>query len=190
MRDDSDLDRTIDTALASYADADSGLEQRVLARIAAESSRVPRLRRMAWALALATAAGLLLFILLERPKPKRELEQNAEKTPQAQHAPRATARVEPQGALRIGGPSHRSHSNRAVVKPAVVRLPKQDVFPAPQPLSPAERALVEFAAQAPEAERQSFVAAQEQLDKPIEVSAIHIDPIQIPPLEPPQPGAD
>jgi hypothetical protein len=61
-----------------------------------------------------------------------------------------------------------------------VALPKLDVFPTPQPLTPEEQALVAFAVRAPESERKSFIEAQRQAEAPLRIAAIEIPPIDSP----------
>jgi hypothetical protein len=60
------------------------------------------------------------------------------------------------------------------------RVTKLDVFPIPQPPTPAERAFIAFAAGAPESEREAFIGAQERLQEPVKISAIEIQPIDSP----------
>jgi hypothetical protein len=67
----------------------------------------------------------------------------------------------------------------------VKTLPKLDVFPSPQPLSPEEKALVSFAARAPEPVRQALIDAQTQADAPLNIAAIEIQP-----LDPPDQGGN
>src|SRR5258708_16679208 len=59
-------------------------------------------------------------------------------------------------------------------------LPKLDVFPSPQPLTPQEQALVVFVAQAPETERKAVAEAQQKIKAPISVAPIHIPPLHSP----------
>jgi len=194
MHKDSDPDRLIDAALGTYARADSGLERRVLARIAAAHLAAPCTRWMLWAVALTAAACLLIFILLEHSKPAHPSGDNAANAPHVQQAP---ILVTPP-AQRASGPHHAQPKNRARRPPPhnkagtafAARLPRQEVFPTPRPLSRQERALVNFATQAPIAARDSFVAAQQQTDAPIAIADLRIAPIQIPPLELPPPGTN
>ncbi|MDE3150299.1 MAG: hypothetical protein KGL37_12590 [Acidobacteriota bacterium] len=197
--DDLDLlpDVLIDAALATYADPgpDSGLDRRVMARIseariAAEPA--PRRRWLPWAIALPAAACLLLFLLvLSGPKQLHPPSSNPEQANQSQEAPIAVARTAPSTApqalpahgTKAPGHGPRSRATALAAKPAP--LPKLDVFPTPRPLTPEEQALVEFAAHATKAERESFFAAQQQADEPLQIVAI-----QIPPLEPPAPGTN
>jgi hypothetical protein len=64
-------------------------------------------------------------------------------------------------------------------------LPKREVFPTPQPLSPEERAFANFVARSTETERQSFIEAQKRDDAPLSIAAIEIQP-----LDPPSPGGN
>lgn len=190
MREDNDLDRVIDSALATYAGADAGLERRTLARIGAAPAPAHRLRWMAWAAVLTAAACLLLFMVLTHGKPAHAPGESAFNLPPSQQAPKETARVAPQAAQPQSRLPHHGLPENAAGSSVAAALPKQQVFPTPRPLSPQERALAEFAAQAPEAEHKSFVAAQRKADEPIAIADIQVAPIQIPPLEPPSPGAN
>lgn len=192
MREDENFDRLIDAALGAYGEADPGLERRVLARIAAKRATSPRFGRMAWAVTLAAAAGLLLTMVLMRPRPAHAPAASARIAPALQQAPKEMARVEQHGGQRTGEARRLAHPRRATGRSIAVALPKQEVFPTPRPLSPEEQALVDFAARATVAERRSFVEAQAQPqpDKPISIAVIHIAPIEIRPLDSPQPGAN
>ena len=57
-------------------------------------------------------------------------------------------------------------------------LPKLDVFPTPQPLTPEERAFVVLITQTPTPVRNALLAAQEQDDAPVHIAAIHIPPLE------------
>jgi hypothetical protein len=57
--------------------------------------------------------------------------------------------------------------------------PKLDVFPLPQPLSPEEQALYAFATQVPEKQRQAILDAQKDIDAPLNIAAIHIQPLEV-----------
>jgi len=184
------LDRLIDGALGTYADADSGLEHRVLARIAAERRPQPRLRWMLWAGALTAAACVLLVLVLMQARPARSPVENAFHAPPMQQAPKAEARFEPRPVQRRSGPPHHAHGESAAVKLVANRLPKRDIFPTPHGPSPEEQILVDFAERAPKAEREAFVNNREQASGPIAIAAIRVAPIQIPPIEPPDTGAN
>lgn len=190
MHEENDFDRVIHEALGAYGEADSGLERRVLARIAAEHSSVPWRGRSLWVALLTASACLLIVILLMHGRPASVPQANRIGPPTPHEAAKVTARVESPATQRVGRLRRVARPARTAGDPATEALPKQEVFPTPRPLSPAERVLVEFAARAPESERKSFIAAQDHLDEPIAIAAIRIAPIRISPLEPPQPGAN
>jgi hypothetical protein len=184
-----DCDGLIDAALSTYGDAEPGLERRVLARIASEPRRAPRPGRMVWA-TLLTATALLLLIVFVSVRLPRSTGTHAFNPHLAQQAPKSEARAEPratQSGNKSSGPQRREHASD---RSAIVTLPKEEMFPMPQPFSPDELALAQFAAQAPKAERKSFIRAQEHLDEPIRIATIRIDTIQIPPLESPSLGSN
>jgi len=185
-----EIDTLIDEALGTYADADSGIEQRVMARIAARQTSAPRFRWMVWAGALTAAACLLILMLLMHRRTPRSPVANAFNTAPMQEPPKAEARFEPRTVRRRNGLPHHARAEVAVGKFVAERLPKRDVFPTPRPLSPAEQVLVDFAARAPKAEREAFVDHQEQASGPIAIAAIRVTPLQIPPLEPPNTGSN
>ncbi len=190
MREDSDLDRLIDVVLGTYAEADSGLERRVLARVGAGRTLKPRFGRMVWAAGLAAAVCLLLIFVLVHPRLVHAPDMNARNTPTLQRRPETAVRATPPIMQRRSGSTRKLRPEHGAVTSLDAGLPKQEMFPMPRPLSPEERALAEFAARAPEAERESLIEAQIQSDEPIAIAAIRIEPIQIPPLESPEAGAN
>lgn len=193
MHDDrGELDRLLDSALATYADPGphSGLEQRILSRISTETASSARRRRwLAWAIALPAAAILLLFILISHPWSKdtptmpRQANVSHQPTPSIEAANRPSSQPAP--IRRSQAPLRKEHSRQLAFAARSAPLPKLDIFPTPQPLSPQEQALINFAAHATAPERDSLIASQEQPDAPLHISAI-----QIKPLKPPAPGAN
>jgi hypothetical protein len=185
------LDRLVDWALATYADpgADSGLEDRVLRRIAAEVAPAPRRRWPAWAIALPFAASLLLIALLSRPwanHPSVMPQANFSRQlagPSIEETKRLTARPAP--VRGSATPLQEPHPRHKTLAAKSAPLPKLEIFPTPQPLSPEEQALVSFAARAAKPERESLIAAQQQAAAPLRIAAIEIKP-----LEPPAAGAN
>jgi hypothetical protein len=190
----AEFDLLIRSSLETYADPgpDSGLAQRVLARIATEEERTRRTNRarrmIRWAVALPLAACLIIAIVLAG---LRNLHKSADHTNQARVTlPKPTDAS--QSAAIANSPSVRArrddvsrpqrHSSGAAVRATTVRLPKLDVFPTPQPLSPAEKELVAYVAHASEAERQSLVEEQKRIDAPLSIEALEIKP-----LAPPEP---
>lgn len=196
MHEEADLDRPdfdglIDAALGTYANADSGLEQRVLARIIVGRAYARRLRRMVWAAALTATACPLLLMVLMHPRPIRSPVAQAFNRSPLQQVPNAESRVKPRIVQwKSGALQHHAQAQGAAGKFVANRLPKRDTFPTSQRLSPAEQVLVDFAEQAPKAERNAFVGDQKQASEPIAIAAIRITPIQIPPLEQPHTGAN
>ncbi len=183
------LDRVLDSALATYADPGpaSGLERRILSRIANEASPAPRRRWLAWAVALPIAASLLLFMIVSHPWTSQ-----LSTTPEA-HAFRQLARPSIETTNRPAAhPAPIRRSKASLRKPRLAqktlaadstRPPKCDIFPSLQPLSPEEQSLVNFAMHAPKSERESLLAAQREADAPLRINAIEIKP-----LEPPAAG--
>ena len=195
---DCDLERrilnriAIETALASYADPgpDSGLKRRILSRIAAEAVRSPRRRWLGWAVALPFAAAcLLLFMLFSHPRTnhlpatRRSSVAQSPVTPSTEAANRAIARPAPAG--RSEAPLHKPRVRRKTFAAKATPLPKLDIFPSLQPLSPQEQAVVDFATHATKSERESLIAAQSQANAPLRIAAIEVKP-----LEPPSAGAN
>lgn len=188
MREEDQLDRMLDSSLSSYGDLgpDSGLAGRILARVASEQSpsRSPRWcsRFLLWA-ALPAAACLLLTILLLRSAGHPGAIQPSASLPQ----PASTNTVSKAPEVADGTSAQKTPAT--VVHRAQMRLsasvakstarPKLDVFPLPQPLSPEEQALYAFATQVPEKQRQAILTAQENDDAPLNIAAIHIQPLEI-----------
>jgi hypothetical protein len=196
---DAELDLLLRASLETYADPgrESGLAERVLARIAIEGARerthrTNRTRRISrWAVALPIAACSIVAIVLLASRPPRN---SADRTNQARVTstnvtlPKSTSA----GADRSNSKSPSitarrnvisrplRHSSRAAVTTA--RLPKLDVFPTPQPLTPAEKEFISYVAKAPQAERQSLIEEQRRIDAPLTIAALEIQP-----LEPPEP---
>ncbi|HEY1806725.1 MAG TPA: hypothetical protein VGG45_19805 [Terracidiphilus sp.] len=183
-------DRLIDAALSTYGDADPGLEGRVMARVAGERRPAFHPGRMVWAGLVTVAATLLLLGVFLSLRSRRSIGTQVFIPHPSEQTPKAEVRMDPRDAQRTvksRGPQRRQQAGD---RSAVAALPKEEMFPIPQPLSPEELALAQFAAQAPKAERKSFIRAQEHLDEPIRIAAIRIDTTQIPPLESPPLGSN
>jgi hypothetical protein len=184
---EKDLDRMLESALSSYGDpgADSGLAERILARVSSEQSSnhsAPRWRNrfLLWAALPAAACLLLTFLILRSAGPpathqSARLPQPA--TSAGSKAPMVANITPAQKTL----PTARHHTQprltSAAAKAAVP--PKLDVFPLPQPLSPEEQALYTFATQVPEKQRQAILDAQKNVDAPLNIAAIHIQPLEL-----------
>lgn len=190
MPERDDLNSMLDSALTTYGDPgpDSGLEQRVLTRVAAEAAPLPLRRWLPWAIALPVAACLLILVT---SRPKISHSPDAHSTGVNQASEPAAARPVPQLALQPA-PARRGELAARKSRPQSVAiaaksapLPKLDVFPTPQALTPEEQALVAFARQAPASERKALLEAQKIKDEPLHIAAIYI-----PPIEPPEPDGN
>jgi hypothetical protein len=207
MRERDELDRLLDSALSTYGDpeagsganpdgADSNLERRILARIAgarlgsARISPAPRLRWLPWALGL-TAAACLIFLWVatvkmhKLPSGAAERERQASQTPdRAFQAPTPLRRSASNP--KVAGPEAKVHSTTVASAAKAAPLPKLDVFPTPEPLTPEEQALAAIVVHTPTSELEALMAAQEQEDTP----QIRIAAIEVKPFEPPPAGAN
>ena len=206
------IDERIDAALRRYAEAPQFSEPRVaLARVRALAEQEPQRRWNSWTWVVPSSvmAVLIAVVVLWMLRVPR--------TPQIARVPRApgVADTAPQGlkpapsAARNGttevvpfqntARSSRDSNRccggrrgaiRAVAQEETRALPKQEVFPTPQPLSPQERALVSFVSEAPPAVKEQVLAAQKQIDAPIEIADIHIEPLDQSSGEPQTKGKD
>ena len=186
-----DLDLLIRSAVATYADRgpDDDLARRILDHVAAEAA--PARRWLPWAIALPIAAGLVALAIFSGSKPARPGVGKADQASNLQPPLRAITGAAPP----TTPPSARTQRSKAQLQNRQPRLaekaartaplPKLDVFPTPRPLTPEEKTLAIFAAQASEPERRSLIEAQQQADAPLSIAAI-----QIQPLEPPEPGGN
>jgi hypothetical protein len=191
MHEDSHLDPLIERALSTYADADAGLERRVMARIAGERKPARGFGRIVWVGRLLAAACLLLVFAVVHHRPARAPLVNVHDAPKLLQAPLMTeAPILPRVSQQRQRFLHREQTENAGEKSAAARLPKQEMFPMQRPLSPEEQVLADFAAQAPETERKSLIETKEQMEKPIQLARIRIDGLNIPPLESPQAGTN
>lgn len=183
---DDELDLLIDAALTTYADPgpESELARRVLDRIAAEPA--PRRSWLLPALVLPIAACLLLVFLIH-PRPRITAPRSIQ-TNQAAHLQKPEElipRTQPPPAPKMLAQRAKSaarNSSSAVRAAHSEPLPKLDVFPTPEPLSPQERALAVLAARTPQAELQALAKSQQQ-EVPPTIASLHVMP-----LEPPDKG--
>jgi hypothetical protein len=197
----ADLDRLLDSALATYADPgrDSGLEGRVLAALATartESSgpiAPRRWRWLPWMIAIPVAASLILLWIFAstrvvhaptQPQQSRDAQPAPDSSLRASAPAAAAHRVEvrPNSVPRV---RHAAPTAPRVSQEQTSRataLPKLDVFPTPQPLSPQEQVMLAFAQQAPEAQVEALSAAQAKDEESFAFAASHISPFE-PPAE-------
>lgn len=185
MPEDRNLDRLIDAALATYADAHPGenLAEHILTRLANEPAPRPRLAWQPWAIVAFSAAIYLLLLVHSRsaftkpytaPPIQSALVQNPTATAGSPHTHGART---PGAARQINGaaPHRQPFAATAVPQP----LPKLDVFPTPTPLTRQERALAVYIAHTPQAEQEAL-AQSEQEAMPLTVASIHVMPLEAP----------
>jgi hypothetical protein len=192
MHESDHLDRLVDSSLSSYGDpgadtgTESGLAERILARVSREqrSDRsAPRWhsRFLLWAALPAAACLLLTFLLLKTAGPGTP--HQSASLPQAASAKSGSkAPKVADGAHAEELPTaakHHTHTPPTIAVSKSAAPPKLDVFPLPHPLSPEEQALYAFATQVPEEQRQAVLAAQKNDDAPLNVAALHIQPLEI-----------
>jgi hypothetical protein len=187
-----ELERLLQAGLKNYGDAEplSGLEERVLRRM--QERRAGRgWVWFRWATVTVCACLLLAVVFGNRADwPVRDrlthgVQSTAAdaargRTPRAdvnQTAPEKSRRIEP-GGPELHAIHERSGKSLAVkqIEPRPERLPKLEMFPTPQPLSAEESALVEFVNQHPK-EVQQLVDAERRSSEPIQIAAIHIEPL-------------
>ncbi len=170
--DDRELDKLLDSALASYVDQepDASLRTRVLA-CAAEARPQPW---NGWLLGLGTAcacAGLLVFLLVHHWSAIDST------PPMVRHS--TTASVPPRTAKHFS-PAVRKVAADTSRHPRVSarhEAPRLAVFPTPAPLTHAEEALLRIATRHPAQARRIFASAEEDR-KPL-LAPITIKPIAI-----------
>jgi len=153
----NELDRMLDTALAKYAAAEPrpGLEDRVLAHLRAEHTRIPVHAWWRWSVA-AVLAVVIVAVALALRSGKSSLPVFADHSTAQMQGTQEPAKqivsngerggvrsVEPYPARNKTG--HHSHPPVEIAIP-----PKLDQFPSPQPLSEQEIALARYAHQFPQ----------------------------------------
>lgn len=189
MREKDELDSLLDAALSTYADPgpDSSLEQRVLARVSTQLVPLPRPRWLPWAIALAAASCLLLFVVISAPKRIHAPLRNARSAQLSNASPAVTTQHGPMPLVPHSTFTHGANLTMAKVQRPLMEIthrsapfPKLDVFPTPQPLTPEEQALVAFATQVPQQQVEAVIEAQEQVGAPLTIAAIRIQPLEQP----------
>jgi hypothetical protein len=167
-RKQDELDRALDAALAKYAAIEprAGLEDRVLANLRAERSRIPERGWWRWGIAGALAAVVVVALALawRSGKPTGPVVAN--------HSPDTTQGAKEPTRLVVSGdganqpPLHASDSAKRrttnlVRRETVVAVnskleqpkpdqPKLDQFPSPRPLSEQEKILQSYVAEYPQ----------------------------------------
>lgn len=201
------LEARIDAALRSYMEAPQFSDPRVvLARVRALAEQQPERRRWrgwGWVVSASVAALIALVALMwvaQRPTvPQIAF------VPKAPGVASVASPDSQPGERKNAGPSTpvaratSAQDDKALRGPTMVphkqlrrsftpdgmdevgaeerKLPKLDVFPAPQPLSAEEQALLALVTQAPEESSKQVIEAQQHLGDPIEIAALKIRPL-------------
>ncbi|HEX4007079.1 MAG TPA: hypothetical protein VHX60_12965 [Acidobacteriaceae bacterium] len=181
------MDELISGALRSYAEP-PGIpnEQDVLARLFAERGRgqakreAGRRKLWPWATAACACAAMLLMAALWMLRAP-----GTQEIAWMPGAPGVAAVANPAPEKPIAGVARAVHTSAAPT-----RLPKLDIFPAPTPQSPEERALATFSARASATEKQKVLAAQEHLDDPIRIAELTIRPLDVDEMKDQSTGKD
>jgi len=157
-----ELDRELNAALATYATVEprAGLEERVLANLRAERTRVPERHWWRWSVAAALAAVAIVAIALAwrlgkpsqfvvKDRPSTTTPVTTKQVPQPSGTQLATNRrgngVRPQAPR----PAQKTAGHHAL--PVVMAAqPRLDQFPSPRPLSEQEKILASYVAEYPE----------------------------------------
>ena len=193
LHSDAEFDHQLQSALNTYADPgqDWDITQRVLAHAAAEHVHKKARGWLPWAVALPVAACFIVLTLVTGSRPTRNITDRTSQARVTQPKP-IDIRGDGPSSITILASARYGKAPRAILHPAqpatrgrTRRLPKLDVFPAPQPLTPGEEELVAYIAHAPESELQSLIDAQKQIDAPLSIAAIEIHP-----LRPPEPAGN
>ncbi|MBS1801752.1 MAG: hypothetical protein JST28_00215 [Acidobacteria bacterium] len=191
MPDRDELDRLIDSELARYGEPRAGLEQRILARVAAQTPRASWLFHgwQRWAIPGMIAVAILLVAGVQRFT-HHDARVSIGNVINPVQSPVASAKgagletpiqVPPShGTTRVRHiVAHRSKSIDVAVR---VAQPKLDVFPTPQALSEKEQSLIDLAKYLPDAERQKLLTDRQASRAPLEIASIKISPITMPEL--------
>lgn len=172
------LDQVLDQALTSYVAQEprTGIEQRVLARIRSEGA-VRRFTWWRWALLAPAAACALLAVVLW---PHQDLKKAA-MMPATETAHTVTpVRTEPTEPVLKEVQAVRKHRPHlvAVVAKKPESLPKLDVFPTPEPMSPQMQALAAYVEQHPRQAQETLANEPTKIViAPIQIAAIEIKPL-------------
>lgn len=188
MPERDELDRLIDSELDRYGEPRAGLEQRILARVAAETPSQSWLLRgsQRWAITGMVAVAILLVAGIQRIT-HHETEVSTGNVISPVQSPVASAKgTGSKTSIQVprthrGGEAH-TLTHRPIARDVAERVPqpKLDVFPAPLPLSAQEQALVALSTSASDVARETYEASRRQMEAPLQISAIEIPPINAP----------
>jgi hypothetical protein len=150
---DHDLDRLLDAALTKYSSVEprAGLEDRVLANLHVEQTRVPARTWWRWGLAALAAIVVVAIALAFRSEKhlKPHVVQQAPAPGRAPYSPETQIARREATADSIR-PVRPRTSGRRVAAVRATPVPKLDQFPSPQPLSEEEKILAGYIEQDPQ----------------------------------------
>jgi hypothetical protein len=155
------LDQFLDKALAEHGEAEPrfGLENRILANLAAERARIAGRRRRWWALGIASTTALVAALVWMgyRTEDSQRRLQAAGETVRTQSAATVVAGLpsrDDAGIRRVTIPASTRHLVRTIRKGSAEQLaesgPTLEQFPSPAPLSEQEKILARYITQYPE----------------------------------------
>jgi len=170
----TELDRMLDTALAKYLTAEPrpGLEDRVLANLRAEQTRVPVYAWWHWSVA-AVLAVVIVAVALALRSGKSSLpvvtDHSSAPMQDTKEPVKQTVSDIDRGGVRSAepGPARNKTGHHSHPPVEIAIHPKLDQFPSPQPLSEQEIALVRYAHLFPQ-EATLVALAQVEYEKEIQ----------------------
>ncbi|HEY1808251.1 MAG TPA: hypothetical protein VGG42_06795 [Acidobacteriaceae bacterium] len=177
-----ELDSRIDAALRSYTEPQKTTEPRVaLARLMEQARAEQRERGIRWwmwgvtgAAACAVAAMVAIWILWT---PRLPHIARGPKAPDVVALPIPASHAALVSSPEVRRTTHHGRSPAPIERAATrSSLPKLDVFPTPQPLSPQEQALVAFAKHGPRDVQRAVLQDQQHWDDPIIVADLQKQP--------------
>ncbi len=172
------LDAALSARMGAQAEPQQGLEERILARLAAEPKRNPVLT---WRLAFAAVAAAVLIsaalLLMRTGAPEKP---SSARTSRPQPNPEQIATVQPQVVPRRPERVNRRRlivaARRSNARGQKEVMPKLVTFPAPAPETDQERMLARLAAR-----REAFELASESPDagiKDLQVKELAVEPME------------
>jgi len=165
----TELDRVLDTALAKYLTVEPrpGLEDRVLANLRAERTRIPAHAWWRWSVA-AVLAVVIVAVALALRFGRSSLPVVADHSTAQMQGTQETSNGERSGVRSAEPGPARNKTGQHSHPPVEIPIPpKRDQFPSPQPLSEQEIALARYAHQFPQ-EATLLARAQVEYEKEIQ----------------------
>jgi hypothetical protein len=186
------VDELLDSALAQYRSAEpcAGLEGRILERVRATASErsTGRIARRFWAAAAATAAVLALVAIYASNRAHKSVPQtpqvaNTAPIPSPAEALKASSEPTPAAgaATKVAEPMRAARSERKPLRHIEEHhWPSQ--FPTPAPLTPEQRALVQYVRETPRHVLTAPIMKADFTVHRVEIKPLKIAPVEIQPL--------